>query len=320
MPPKVLIIGASGFIGSNLARRLIADGYKVSVFTRNSSNLWRLSDILPSIRIYSGDLLEKETIRKVIAEEKPEVVYHFATYGGYPSQKDFDIMVQTNILGSLNLFRALGGHDFLKGIVNIGSSSEYGQKSAPMGEMDFIEPNTPYAITKASQTLFGRYFSKNRNLPLITLRFFSVYGPYEEPGRLITDLMIAAVCGQKVKLSSPLPRRDFVCIEDALNACIKAAEFPVKKGEVFNIGSGQDFSIGEVVAAFEEILGKKLEIEWGAEEKKRSFDAGQKWIADISKAKTMLNWKPVYSLKDGLKKTYNWYRDNIHLYERQKKN
>lgn len=316
MKKIALITGATGFVGSHLAHRLLQENYKIHILTREISNKWRIRNIIKKLHDHSVDLCDKENLSRIIKIIKPNYVFHFATYGGYPFQKDINTIIKTNILGSLNLFQALEGCSFLRGLVNIGSSSEYGQKSEPMKEMDFLEPDTPYAVTKASQTLFGRYFAKNRNLPLITLRLFSVYGPYEEPGRFIADLMIAAVRSRKERFSSPLPRRDFIFIEDVLDACIKTAEYPVKKGEVFNVGSGQDFSIGEVAATLEEVLGKKIEIGWGAEEKKRNFDVGQRWIADISKAKIIIGWEPVYSLREGLRKTYQWYCDNIHLYDR----
>jgi len=310
-----LVTGATGFVGSHLARHLLQENYEVHILTRKTSDKWRIRDISQKLHDHAADLCDKENLIKIIQNVKPEYVFHSATYGGYPSQKDFNNIIKTNILGSLNLFQSLENCGSLKKIINIGSSSEYGQKSEPMKETDLLEPNTPYAAAKASQTLFGRYFSKNHNLPLITLRPFSVYGPAEEPGRLIADLMMSAIRKRKVNLSSPLPRRDFIFVDDILSASIKAANSSVESGEIFNVGSGKDLSIGEITANFEEILGRKLDIEWGVEEKKRSFDVGQRWVADISKIKKTLDWEPVWSLKDGLKKTYQWYSDNNHLYD-----
>lgn len=320
MKKTVLITGATGFVGSLLSRRLLEENYEVHILTRESSNKWRISDIIKELHKHFADIRDKENILKIIKTVKPNYVFHFAVYGGYPKENDFDAMVQTNIFGSLNLFQALENRDFFEGVVNIGSSSEYGQKSELAKETNLLEPDTPYAVTKASQTLLGRYFSKNRGLPLITLRLFSVYGSYEEPGRLIFDLMTGAVHKQKISLSSPLPRRDFIFADDVLDICVKAAKSLFKNGEVFNVGSGKDYSIGEIVSIFEEVLGRKLEIFWGAHEKKRNFDVNQKWFADISKIKTIFDWEPTHSLKEGLKKTYEWYCDNIDLYDEQNKN
>jgi len=311
---RVLVTGAAGFVGANLVRALQASGNEVSVFLRRESKTWRLADLIPKLKVYPVDISDKEAVQKAVAEIQPEVVYHLATYGGYPSQKDIAVTFNTNLLGSLNLFQALESADSLKKLVNIGSSSEYGIKIDLRRETDFLEPTTSYGVAKASQTLLANYLGKQKNFPVVTLRPFSVFGPYEEPGRLITDLMLAAVSDRTAKLSSPLTRRDFIYVDDILAACFRAAEISGQNGEVFNIGRGRDQSIGDAVSLLEEIVGQKLSVEWGAEDKKRSFDTDQKWIADISKAKKYLGWEPAHSFKDGLEKTYQWYCKNISLY------
>lgn len=310
---RVLVTGAAGFVGVNLTRSLLASGNEVFIFLRPQSKTWRLADILPKLKVYSVDLADAEAVKKAAAEIQPDYVYHLATYGGYPSQKDTKLTLETNVFGTLNLLQALENSS-LKKFINIGSSSEYGLKDEAMKVTDFLEPTTPYGVAKACQTHLATYFAKQKGLPVTTLRFFSVYGPYEEKGRLFTALMIGAIQNQPVELSSPLPRRDFVFVGDAVEACQKAAENSSAAGEIFNVGSGQDYSLGEAVELAEKAVNQKLTIKWGAAEG-RSFDAGRKWVGDIKKTKELLGWQPRHSFNDGLLKTYEWYRENINLYD-----
>ncbi|MDE2589458.1 MAG: NAD-dependent epimerase/dehydratase family protein, partial [Patescibacteria group bacterium] len=180
----ILITGASGFVGSNLTRELLQSNAEITIFIRKQSNLWRLQDILPRLDVNVVDMGDIESLKRIVKKIEPDIVYHLATYGGYPFQQDLETIILNNILYSVNLMHALENSS-LERFVNIGSSSEYGVKSKPMLESDITEPVIPYAIAKVAQTLFSKYFFNQYKLPTVTLRLFSVYGPYEEAGRLI---------------------------------------------------------------------------------------------------------------------------------------
>lgn len=212
-----IITGASGFVGSNLVRRLLENNHKVYVISRKNSNLWRLNDVLQKLDIHIVDMNNVKKLKLLIRKIEPQYIFHLATYGGYPFQRDSGIIVQANILNTVNLMEAAKNCTSLKRFINVGSSSEYGLKSKPMRENDSTEPNTPYGISKVCQTNFAKYFYEKYNLPSVTLRLFSVYGPYEESGRLIYDIMMAIVKNKKLKLSTPIPRRDFIYIDDVMS-------------------------------------------------------------------------------------------------------
>jgi len=311
---RIFITGATGFVGANLVQRLLNKKQEVHIALRPESNLWRLTPILKKIKSCELNLFDYSAVQKALKKIKPEIIYHLAAYGTYPFERDDQSIVKTNIVASFNIFRAAQEIPGLKIIVNVGSSSEYGFNDKPMKESDFPEPNTLYGATKLSQTFLARYFSKCGRVPIITLRLFAVYGPYEKPGRLMPDILINWVKKTPLKLSSPVPRRDFIYIEDALDVFEIVSKRSDLGGEVLNLGTGKDFSVGEVVKIASALFNARPEIIWGAKER-RNFDRRGSWRADPAKIKKILKWQPRYSLPQGLKKSFSWFKQNLHLYE-----
>ena len=311
---NILITGAGGFIGASLARDLITSKHNISIIVRRQSHLWRLKDVLSHIGVNNVDMTSIAEINKVVKKTQPDIVYHLAAHGGYPFQQNLDTIIKTNLISSVNLMHALSTHCNQCKFINTGSSSEYGLKQRAMKESDVTEPISVYGITKLSQTLFAKYFNKKYNLHTVTLRLFSVYGPYEEPGRLIHDIMMALVNKSELELSSPKPRRDFIHMDDVLSALKKAAFVKGARGKVFNIGSGKDYSVKDALDMACKVTNTKLKVKWGIEEKSRSFNSNSKWIADITNANKILKWKPAISFREGLLKTYEWYHNNVKIY------
>ena len=174
---RVLVTGAAGFVGANLARRLLADGHTVHVLLRPGSDPWRLEDIRQHLEAHEADLADEETIVSHCARLQPEWIFHLAAYGAYASQVDARRMVRTNVLGTSNLVNAALRVGF-EAFVNTGSSSEYGLKDHGPSETEAIEPNSYYAVTKASATMQCQSIARRRRAPIRTLRLYSVYGPY----------------------------------------------------------------------------------------------------------------------------------------------
>ncbi len=314
---KILLTGATGFVGANLIRMLVASGqHTVFIFARKTSDMWRLQGFDEAVERYNIDITDKESVRQGILKIRPDVVFHLAMFGAYSYQKDIETIVHTNILGSVALFEALRETDSAISIVNIGSTSEYGFKKHPMKETDLLEPNTPYGIAKAAQTFFACHYALAHNLPITTLRLTLVYGPYEESGRLIPDIMQAFIKKETLRLASRDSRRDFIYVEDVVSALQSAANQPQVPGSIFNVGSGIDYAVEDVVTRASAMAGIKVPLQWGSEDKKRTYNAAVNWIADISKAREELKWQPAHTLEEGLLKTYTWYDKNIHLYNR----
>lgn len=258
------------------------------------------------VKIYHVDLLSKNQLTKIVNEINPTFIIHLATYSDYRNQADVEEMMDVNIKGTLNLLLASKNIDY-ELFINTGSSSEYGIKNKPMVESDLLEPTSFYATTKVAVTYLCQVFSKEYQKPIVTLRPFSVYGPYEEENRFIPTIVKAVINDKPIKLTPGTQRRDFIYVKDVVDIYIKALSKGKKlSGQILNMGTGIEYSNDEVVQTLLKVTGKKVKIEKGAYPK-RIWDTSH-WVADISKTKRLLNWKPNNTLFEGLKKTYEWYK------------
>jgi UDP-glucose 4-epimerase len=310
MSQTVVVTGATGFVGANLARRLLTDGHDVHLIVRPSYASWRIGSIAADVTLHVTDLDDAGRLDRVFQSVKPDCVYHLAAYGAYPTQKDLDQMVRTNIVGTMNLVQASlksGCETF----VNVGSSSEYGLKPYAANERELPEPNSHYAVTKASATLFCGYTARANKVRIPTLRLYSVYGAYEEPTRLIPTVILRGLDGGLPPLVSPDTSRDFVYIDDVVDACIAAASTPsIPFDAVYNIGSGVQTSVRDVVETAQKLLPITAKPDWGSMAG-RIWDTNT-WIADISRARAELAWTPQHTFETGLAKTIDWLRTHRH--------
>jgi nucleoside-diphosphate-sugar epimerase len=306
-----LITGATGFIGSCLTRKLIAKNENTHILLKKDTNLWRIKDIMRKTNIHLNNLSDVKSLSKIAEKIKPDIIYHLATYGAYSYQDDADLCVKTNISGTWNLLKATSIIDY-ELFVNTGSSSEYGFKKLPMEETDFLEPTSYYAVTKCSQTLLCSYFAQERNKPIVTLRPFSIYGPYEDKSRFIPTLLKSLYFHKKMNLVSSDIGRDWVYIDDMVSAYLLIDKLNKYSGEVFNIGTGKQSTIKKVVELTTKITGETTNFRWGGMDD-RKWDTTN-WVADITKAKKLLGWRPEFDLKRGLLTTWEWFKKNLNCY------
>lgn len=308
---KVLITGATGFVGSNLARMALRQGAEVYVNVRQRSNTWRIKDIISDINLVDADITEYENLREHIRKIRPNIIFHTAVYGGNALQNDFKTIIDSNLIGTANLLKSCKDINFDL-FVNTGSSSEYGIKQQSMVETDLLEPVNDYGVSKASATMYCRSKAINENLPVVTLRLFSPYGMYEDRSRLIPSVIISAICQKNPKISSRKFVRDFIFIDDVLVAYETLIDHPVSGGQIYNIGTGKQHTVGEVTDTVLRLLGNKVEYELGVPQNWKNEPGF--WQANIDKAKLELRWEPKYTLETGLKATIDWFEKNIALY------
>ena len=305
---RVLITGGGGFIGANATRAFLAQGHEVHVLEYPGCDLWRLQDIKEKIGIHTLDITKYEELESFIQNLKPNHILHFAAYGAYQgAQQDIEKTIRTNLLGTINLVRACEKVGF-EAFLHTGSSSEYGIKEQPMKESDLLEAHNLYGVTKAAATLYCQAAAKKQGLPIVVMRPFAVYGPFEEKARLIPTLALAYLKGESPKLSSPHSVRDFVFVADLITVYQAAIDRVGEvRGEIFNVGTGVERTIGEVAGIFKGITGSEVEPEYG--QTKPTQEEPKHWVADISKAKQLLSWEPAYTIEQGLQETMKWSRE-----------
>ena len=296
---RIAVTGASGFVGANLVNSL-KDRHEVFALSRSSNN-WRL-DGFDTERV---DITDRERTISIIRGLKLDVIIHCAVYGGYHFETDTRQIIDTNIIGTMNVIDACDNTTFF---INTGSSSEYGIRDSPMKESDLIRPNTDYAMTKALIT----NLLVSKGIYSTTLRLFSVYGYYEERHRLIPTVLYSMIRGTDLVLSNRHNVRDFIFVEDVVRAynAVIAKRDKLEMGEIFNVGTGKQTSVEDVVKI------TKAKVRWNSEV--RTPEPERVWQADISKIKSELGWEPEYDLRTGLDKTKRWMEENIEFYEEEK--
>lgn len=309
---KVLITGSTGFIGANLMQRAVEAGSDVYILTRSSSDTWRIKDKLEKVTQYQVDLSDYEGLGSAVLSIEPDIVYHTAAYGGNPFQNDFKRIIESNYIGTANLVNACKRVD-IDLFVNTGSSSEYGIKASPMREEDLLEPVNDYGVSKSAATLYCQFVARTEQMPIVTLRLFSPYGSYEGASRLIPSVILNCIRKKNPGINSLSFVRDFIFVEDVMDAYLKVVDAREIEGEIINIGSGKQHSVGDVVNKIIQLTGNGVEPESGG--RQRWSNEPEKWEADITKAKRLLNWSPKYDLAQGLDASIEWFKENMNLYK-----
>ena len=304
---RFLVTGAAGFIGASLVRRLLERSAEVAILVRDDTDLWRLADLLPKLRVVRGDVADPAVGTRAVAETRPEAVYHLAAHGGAETQRDAARILRTNLMGTSAMLDACAGTGTsVRLFVHAGSSSEYGYRNEPMRESDRLEPNSVYAVGKAAATHLCRLTAGSAPFSIVTLRLFSVYGPWESPTRLVPTILRRCLRSEPLEMVSKTTARDFVYVGDILQALLATDSLARISGEVVNLGTGVQTTMEEFVAAALEVTASRSEIRWGAMPA-RPWDTAT-WVASREKAAQILGWTPSTPLREGLRHTLDWLR------------
>ena len=302
----VIVTGAGGFVGANLVRRLVVTGHEVHAVLPPHSDPWRLLDIADLVHVKRVDLTDERSVRLTVAEIDAQWAFHLAAHGAYSWQTDFDRITDVNVRGTANLVRACIDSG-VERIVCAGSSSEYGFKDHAPSETEVIEPNSDYAVAKASATLIAQLLSRRSGTPVSTLRLYSVYGPFEDPARLIPSVVRAGLAGELPPLANPATARDFVHVDDVVEAFLLVAQQVDELGMIFNVGTGDQVDLRTVAALATEYFGIKTEPRWGSLDG-REWDTDC-WVSDSSRLRH-LGWRPRFSFADGFARTARWWLEH----------
>ena len=300
----ILVLGASGFVGANLMRTLMATRQDVCGTTTRKP-AWRLED-LPDDHVRMVDLLIDSNLDALLDDIRPRTIFNCVAYGAYSFEVDSQLIYRTNFNFITRLLPRLEARA-IACYVHAGSSSEYGDNAAGPAEHDPLAPNSDYAVSKVAAANLIYYYGKRKHLSCANLRLYSVFGPLEDSSRLIPSVISKGVEGRYPEFVNPAISRDFVYVDDVTEAFVDTALnlAPANYGESINIGSGRKTTIGEVAEVCRDLFEIAAEPSFTMPD--RRWDV-QDWFANIEKARTQIQWVPRTSFKDGLIRMAQWYR------------
>jgi NAD dependent epimerase/dehydratase len=319
MMGKILITGADGFIGSHLTETLIRQGYKVRAFVMyNSFNSWGWLDHIPAViqaelDVFSGDIRDPHGVKE--AMQGCGAVLHLAALIGIPySYHSPDTYIDTNIKGTLNVLQAareLG----VRRVIHTSTSEVYGTaRFVPITEEHPLQAQSPYAASKIGADQLAFSFYASFGTPVTIVRPFNTYGPRQSARAVLPTIITQIGAGQKqIKLGSLHPTRDFNYVHDTVAGFIAALESSAGTGEVINIGSNFEISIGETVNMVAELMGAVVEVEADDQRIRPDKSEVERLWADNAKALQLFGWSPQYAGRDGLRKglqeTIAWFSE-----------
>lgn len=311
--PRVLVTGGTGFVGANLVRRLLREEHELHLLLRVGYSDWRVARLENGVQLHVADLADARGLSEIAANIRPEWVFHLAAFGAYPRQSDVTTMVRTNVLGTVNLVQVCIASG-ARVIVNTGSSSEYGFRSSPPKESDAGMPNSAYAVTKLAGTQLCQELARRSGIRVPTLRLYSVYGPWEDPTRLMPTLLVRGLTGSLPDLADPRNCRDFVFVDDVVDAYLQVAGTDSAADAIYNVGTGVETSIGALVDIVREMLSIEAAPRWGSYPN-RGWDT-HAWVADCTRIQHEVGWSPRTDLREGLRKFVEWFRYHPDYVER----
>ena len=312
---KVLVTGAGGFIGSHLIERLLDLGADVKGFVRyNSRNDWGLLEIIPpqkldSLQIVSGDLQDFDAVFSAVRDV--DVIFHLGSLISIPYSyiRPRDT-IENNILSTLNIFTAARDLGVEK-VVHTSSSEVYGTALyVPIDEKHPLQGQSPYSASKIGADKIVESFYCSFDLPVATIRPFNTYGPRQSARAIIPTIITQAIEQEKIKLGSLFPTRDYTLVKDTVNGFIRTAESKSSIGEVINIGSNFEISMGDLAQRISSLLNKDIMIMQDSSRVRPLKSEVKRLWCDNAKAKRLLGWEPQVSLDEGLKETIEWVSEN----------
>ena len=305
----ILVTGGTGFIGSHMIPELIKKGYDVYSMERYVTG--RIGQ-LHRVKTVYADLNDGFTVRKAIRTVKPEAVIHLASISAVSySYEHPQEVTQTNLVGTINLAEAcLRETDNFKQFLFAGTSEEYGNNGFESQKEDNpLHPASPYAVSKVACENYLNYMNEAYDFPTTILRPFNTYGRKKDYHFLIEKTIVQMLTQKEVRLIDPTPVRDWMYVNDHVNAYLACLENKNAVGEVFNFCTGNGLTVKETVEVITNIIGFKGEIQWGSAPSRPT--ESKVIIGSYEEAKNVLGWSPKYSLEEGLKETIEYWKNRI---------
>ena len=320
---KVLVTGADGFIGSHLTEALVRAGHDVRAFVfYNSfdSRGWLdhcAGDVSGQFEVFAGDVRDPHGVRRAL--RGCDAVLHLAALIAIPySYHSPDTYVDTNVKGTLNVVQAARDLEVSR-VIHTSTSEVYGTaRFVPITEQHPLQGQSPYSASKIGADQLALSFFSSFGTPVTILRPFNTFGPRQSARAVIPTIITQLTAGQRaIRLGAVTPTRDFSYVEDTVAAFIAALTSERSTGEVINVGSGFEISIGDVARLIAQLMGTEVEIVTESARLRPALSEVERLCAASDKARTLLGWRPRFAgragLEEGLQQTITWFADPGHM-------
>lgn len=302
---RILVTGATGFIGSHLVEALLKDGRKIAIVKRPDSNLWRIASFQSRLKIYNND---DASLRRLFKKIKPQLVIHLAAYyvKEHRSITDAEELIRSNVLFPVKILELMRQHQ-VRYFINTGTCFEYDlSRKEKIKETSPLAPQNLYAATKLAFQKILRYYAGAYQMKAVNFRLFPPYGPKDNE-KLVNHLLNNLTTGQRIFQSPSQQQWNFTYVKDIVTAYRKAVVYLLKMKsdyEDFNIGIDKTYSVKQIIDVLERLTGARNLVSYD-----RPYPPKEIFYINCSnsKARRLLGWQPRYSLERGLKETYEWY-------------
>lgn len=311
---RVLVTGGEGFIGSHLTERLVREGARVRVlglYNPFGRYGWLDPEVHTAVELLPGDVRDAERVAGAV--EGCDVVFHLAALIGIPySYVAPESYVQVNVAGTLNVATACHRHG-VERLVHTSTSETYGTAvTAPIGEDHPLQPQSPYSASKIGGDMMALSFHHAFDLPVAVVRPFNTYGPRQSTRAVIPTILSQLHKGAtEIELGATSPTRDFNYVEDTVAGFLAVAGCDRAIGEVVNVGSGREISIGELVRLLVEITGSEAEVVTDEARLRPAGSEVERLLCDNTRAREWAGWEPQVPLEEGLRRTSDWVRQHL---------
>lgn len=315
----VLVTGAGGFIGSHLVEELAGRGARVRAFVRyNSRGDWGyLNGLAPRlgerVEVVAGDLRDGDAV--AAAMRGTTVAFHLGAMVAIPySYVHPREVADTNIFGTLNVLTA--ARDLkLERVIHTSTSEVYGTAQyVPIDEKHPLVGQSPYSASKIAADQLAESFHRSYDLPVAVARPFNTYGPRQSARAVIPTIISQAIAGQRLLIGARHPTRDLNYVTDTVRGFVRIAECPEAVGQVINLGTGREISVGDLVDTIVRLVGCKVEVAVDAARLRPDRSEVERLLADNTRARQVLGWAPEVPLEEGLRRTIQWISEHASLY------
>lgn len=310
---SVLVIGASGLVGSSLVRAFLSRGWQVTATLRDAEARARLGGALDGASVaVVPDACVGAAVRLAIELAQPDVVVNCVSTNQRSGDDSARAYVDGNVTALAVTLDACV-RSGVQGAITFGSGFEYKPEARPLSERDAIGPTTIYGATKVAASVIARHFREAGGIEVNVARPFSLYGPRERLSRFVPYVVTSALAGRPIEMSSGSQRRDYLYVDDLADGIVRLAEAPAPLPEAVNFSGPAEHSLLDVAVAAVEIVGSNVKIVRNS----RPGNPGDRpvFVGDSSLARNLLEWQPTHDLRAGLAKTVDWYRANARLWE-----